>query len=115
MDRKLVTILTADIEVDLESIIKGDLEEVSKRLSGFSQLHGPGECIISGKQLYIPEKTTYQYWYNYDGITMKYHRLETDKEYNDRIEKEAKAQEKQRAKEIAQLKKLREKYKDLEI
>ena len=57
-------------------------------------------------------------YYGYDGgsqLVVKYYRYETDQEEKLRLEKEQKRLIKQQEKEIAKLKALKEKYKDLDI
>lgn len=57
-------------------------------------------------------------YYGYDvgsELTVKYFRYETDQEERFRLEKEAEKRKKTQEKEIAKLKALKEKYKDLDI
>lgn len=57
-------------------------------------------------------------YYGYDGgseLTVKYFRYETDEEEQIRLEKEVEKRKKTQEKEIAELKTLKEKYKDLGI
>jgi hypothetical protein len=57
-------------------------------------------------------------YYGYDGgseLVVKYFRYETDQEEKLRLEKEVKKRMKAQEKEIAELKALKEKYKDLDI
>ena len=57
-------------------------------------------------------------YYGYDGgseLTVKYFRYETDEEEQIRLEKEVEKRKKTQEKEIAALKALKEKYKDLDV
>ena len=57
-------------------------------------------------------------YYGYDGgseLVVKYYRYETDQEEKLRLEKEVEKRKKTQEKEIAELKALKEKYKDLDI
>ena len=57
-------------------------------------------------------------YYGCDGgsqLVVKYYRYETDKEEKLRLEKESEKRKKTQEKEIAKLKALKEKYKDLDI
>lgn len=57
-------------------------------------------------------------YYGHDGcseLTVKYYHYETDEEYSARLSQEAKKLSETQEKEIAKLKALKEKYKDLEI
>ena len=103
------------------------LIEVShkKQTLSLSDLRGSFEeaikCFIGWKSYYEGNCKDSEHckldldYYGYDGaseLNVKYYRLETDEEFNIRLEKEEKRLSKQRDTELAQLKLLKEKYED---
>ena len=96
-----------------------------KQTLSLSDLSGSFEeaikCFIGWKSYYEGKCKDSEHckldldYYGYDGaseLNVKYYRLETDEEFNIRLEKEEKRLSKQRDTELAQLKLLKEKYKD---
>jgi len=90
--------------------LEGSFDEVIKTVQDWKSKY---ESLCSAEEWC---KLNLEY-YGHDGseLIVKYYRYETDEEYSARLSQEAKKLSETQEKEIAQLKALKEKYKDLEI
>ena len=110
MEKIKIEVRRKERTLDL-SDLKGSFEDVINVFNGWKEYYESrcedGECC----------KLEYDY-YGYGGTSelyVKYYREETDKEFTARLQIEQKHLIEQQQKDLKQLKKLQEKYKELDI